>query len=31
MHKTIKYIEEMKGKEKITFLTGYDSTMAALC
>ena len=31
MHKTIKDIKEMKGKEKITVLTGYDSTMAALC
>ena len=31
MHKTIKDITEMKGKEKITVLTGYDSTMVTLC
>ena len=31
MHKTIKDIIEMKGKEKITVLTGYDSTMVTLC
>ena len=31
MHKTIKNITEMKGKEKITVLTGYDSTMVTLC
>ena len=31
MHKTIKVITEMKGKEKITVLTGYDSTMVTLC
>jgi len=29
--KTTKDIEEMKGKEKITVLTGYDSTMVTLC
>ena len=31
MHKTIKNIVDMKRKEKITVLTGYDSTMATLC
>ena len=31
MHKTIKDITKMKGKEKITVLTGYDSTMVTLC
>ena len=31
MSKTTKDIEEMKGKEKITVLTGYDSTMVTLC
>jgi len=31
MHKTIKNIVEMKKKEKITVLTGYDSTMVTLC
>ena len=31
MHKTIKEITEMKKKEKITVLTGYDSTMVTLC
>ena len=31
MHKTIKDITEMKRKEKITVLTGYDSTMVTLC
>ena len=31
MHKNIKDITEMKGKEKITVLTGYDSTMVTLC
>ena len=31
MHKTIKDITEMKDKEKITVLTGYDSTMVTLC
>jgi 3-methyl-2-oxobutanoate hydroxymethyltransferase len=31
MHKSIKDITEMKGKEKITVLTGYDSTMVTLC
>jgi ketopantoate hydroxymethyltransferase (EC 2.1.2.11) len=31
MHKIIKDITEMKGKEKITVLTGYDSTMVTLC
>ena len=31
MYKTIKNITEMKGKEKITVLTGYDSTMVTLC
>ena len=31
MHKTIKNIVNMKRKEKITVLTGYDSTMATLC
>jgi len=31
MHKTIKNIVEMKRKEKITVLTGYDSTMVTLC
>ena len=31
MHKTIKNITEMKNKEKITVLTGYDSTMVTLC
>ena len=31
MHKTIKNIIEMKRKEKITVLTGYDSTMVTLC
>ena len=31
MHKSIKDIIEMKGKEKITVLTGYDSTMVTLC
>ena len=31
MHKTIKDITRMKGKEKITVLTGYDSTMVTLC
>ena len=31
MHKTIKNITDMKNKEKITVLTGYDSTMVTLC
>jgi len=31
MHKTVKNITEMKNKEKITVLTGYDSTMVTLC
>ena len=31
MHKTIKDITQMKKKEKITVLTGYDSTMVTLC
>lgn len=31
MQKTIKDITEMKRKEKITVLTGYDSTMVTLC
>ena len=31
MHKTIKDITQMKRKEKITVLTGYDSTMVTLC
>ena len=31
MYKNIQNILEMKGKEKITVLTGYDSTMVALC
>ena len=31
MHKNFKNILEMKGKEKITVLTGYDSTMVTLC
>ena len=31
MHKTIKDITQMKRKEKITVLTGYYSTMVALC
>ena len=31
MPKTVKEISDMKGNEKITVLTGYDSTMATLC
>jgi 3-methyl-2-oxobutanoate hydroxymethyltransferase len=31
LHKTIQDITKMKGKEKISILTGYDSTMASLC
>ena len=31
MHKTVKNITDMKNKEKITVLTGYDSTMVTLC
>ena len=31
MHKNFKDILGMKGKEKITVLTGYDSTMVTLC
>ena len=31
MHKSIKNITDMKNKEKITVLTGYDSTMVTLC
>ena len=31
MHKTIKNITQMKRKEKITVLTGYDSTVVTLC
>ena len=31
MSKTVKDIIQMKSKEKITVLTGYDSTMTTLC
>ena len=31
MPKPVKEISDMKGNEKITVLTGYDSTMATLC
>ena len=31
MSKTVNDIMQMKSKEKITVLTGYDSTMTTLC
>ena len=31
MPRTVSDIVQMKSKEKITVLTGYDSTMATLC
>ena len=31
MRNSVKSITDMKGKEKITVLTGYDSTMITLC
>ena len=31
MPKTVSDIVQMKSKEKITVLTGYDSTMTTLC
>ena len=31
MSKTVNDIIQMKSKEKITVLTGYDSTMTTLC
>ena len=31
MPRTVSDIIQMKSKEKITVLTGYDSTMATLC